>query len=53
MIQALGAILLGLLLIAIVGAGIVGYIIWRSKRRMDDAVQEAAAAANPGIWGGK
>ena len=28
-----------------IGAGIVVYIIWRSNRRMDDAVAEAAKEA--------
>ncbi len=53
MIEALGIVLAALAAIVAVGAAIVAYVIWRSNRRMDDAVEEAAAAANPGIWGDK
>ena len=45
MIEALGTILAALSAIVAVGALIVGYVIWRSNRRMDDAVAEAAREA--------
>ena len=53
MIEAIGIVLAALSAIVAVGALIVVYVVWRSNRRMDDAVEEAAAAANPGIWGDK
>lgn len=53
MIAALGTILAALSATVAVGAIVVAYVIWRSNRRMDDAAAEAAAAANPGIWGDK
>ncbi len=53
MIDAIAYILAGLLVLVLLGCMVGAYIIWRSNRRMDDAVEEAAAAANPGIWGDK
>jgi hypothetical protein len=53
MIEALGYVLAGLSLMVLAGVLILCYVVWRSNRRMDDAVEEAAAAANPGIWGDK
>jgi hypothetical protein len=44
-IEALGTILAALSAMVAVGALIVGYVIWRSARRMDDAVAEAAKEA--------
>jgi uncharacterized protein involved in outer membrane biogenesis len=45
MIETLGTILAALTAIVAVGAIIVVYVIWRSYRRMDDAVAEAAREA--------
>jgi hypothetical protein len=45
MIEAAAAILAGLAAINAGGALIVAYVIWRSNRRMDDAVAEAAREA--------
>lgn len=37
MIETLGFVLAGLSLVVLVGAALVGYGVWRSNRRMDDA----------------
>lgn len=45
MIEALGTILAALSAIVAVGAILVGYIIWRSNRVMDNAAAEMAKEA--------
>lgn len=45
MMEALGFVLAGLSLMVLVGALIVGYVVWRSERRMDDAAADAAREA--------
>lgn len=53
MIEALGTILAAISAIFAVGAAIVGYVISRSNRRMDDAAQSAACDAARRSSGGK
>ena len=48
MMEALGTILAALSAIVAVGALIVGYVVWRSNRRMDDAVADAARKSSGG-----
>jgi heme/copper-type cytochrome/quinol oxidase subunit 2 len=48
MIEALGTILAAISAIVAVVALIVGYVIWRSNRRMDDAAAKAARKASGG-----
>lgn len=52
MMEVLGSILAGLSLLVLVGVFGVGYVVWRSKRRMDDAVTEAAEADQQKSGGG-
>lgn len=51
MIEAIGIVLAALSAIVAVGALIVGYIIWRSNRRMDDAAAEMAKQSSGGGGG--
>lgn len=49
MLESLGTILADLCAIVLVGALIVAYVVWRSRRQMDDAAAEQAArAGGPG-----
>ena len=48
MIEAVGYVLAGLSLVVLAGVLIVGYVVWRSNRRMDDAVAEAARKSSGG-----
>ena len=52
MIETLGTILAAISAIVALGAAIVGYVIWRSNRRMDDAAEEMAAQARQSGGGG-
>ncbi len=52
MIETLGTILAALSAIVAVGVLIVCYVVWRGRRRMDDAVTEMAAEAEKAGGGG-
>lgn len=52
MLESLGSILAGLALMVLAGACLVGYVVWRSTRRMEDAAAEMADAAQPQKAGG-
>ena len=45
MMETGASILVGLAALIAVGAAIVVYVVWRSRRRMDDAAAEMAAEA--------
>lgn len=51
--ELIGMILGGLLALALLALGLAGYVRWRAHRRMDDAVQAAAAEAARKSSGGK
>lgn len=42
--ELIGMILGGLLSLALLALGFAGYVRWRAHRRMDDALQSAAAS---------
>lgn len=44
----IGKLLIGLLAFVATGAALVGYVLWRRRRRMDDALREAAAEDQAG-----
>ncbi len=54
MMEVLGSILAGLSLLVLVGVCGLGYVVWRSRRRMEDHAAEMAAAqqAKQGSGGG-
>ncbi len=52
MIEALGTVLAGLAAIIICGVIIVCGVVWASRRRMDQAAEDAAQAQRKGNGGG-
>lgn len=52
MLESLGSILIGLVLLVLAGVCLLGYVLWRSRRRMDDAAAEMAEAADQQKAGG-
>ncbi len=46
MMEVLGSILAGLSLLVLVGVCGLGYVVWRSRRRMEDHAAEMAAEAD-------
>ena len=52
MIEALGTVLAGLAAIIVCGLIIVCGVVWASRRRMDQAAEDAAQAQRKGNGGG-
>lgn len=52
MLETIGSILLGLLCIVAVGAVIAGYVVWRSRRAVQDQAAKMAQASSGSGGGG-